>query len=153
MKKVDFDLYAENYDNIVAEQTNFFTDNDKYFAEYKVDILRDVSQTQVLRILEYGCGTGRNIPYIHKLFVGSNVVGADLSEKSIEIAKKLNPDVSFEVIDDGFFDRVGSFDLIFIAGVYHHVAPELRSSLTLQLSKLINKGGRLVIFEHNPKTL
>lgn len=150
MKKVDFDLYANEYDQIVSDQTKFFADDYNYFAEYKVILLREFVQGHVVRILEYGCGTGRNINYFSKYFTGSEVVGADLSHKSLEIAKSNNINTRFELIDDYFFDRIGYFDLIFIAGVFHHVAPDLRSTLSFQIAKLLKKGGKIIVFEHNP---
>ena len=63
MEKVDFDEYAEEYDNILREQLSFFSDDDKYFARYKVKSVHKYLTTEPKRILEYGCGTGRNLPF------------------------------------------------------------------------------------------
>ncbi|MEM3845542.1 MAG: class I SAM-dependent methyltransferase, partial [Candidatus Parvarchaeota archaeon] len=42
------------------------------------------------------------------------------------------------------------FDVIFIAGVYHHINPILRNTATQKIHTLIKNGGLAIIFEHNP---
>jgi hypothetical protein len=38
--KVEFDEYAENYQEILQEQLGFFDGNEGYFAEYKIEIIK-----------------------------------------------------------------------------------------------------------------
>ena len=45
---------------------------------------------------------------------------------------------------------VDKFDLIFVALVFHHIEPELRSKVINDISDLLQKGGNIFIFEHNP---
>ena len=44
-----------------------------------------------------------------------------------------------------------SFDLVTLSCVLHHVPLESRDSLLLQTFRLLKPGGRLCIFEHNPR--
>lgn len=71
------------------------------------------------RVLDLCCGAGYESMRLKKL--GINVVGADLSEKSIELAKQRNPEIKFYVkdmlksyADLGLFDGVAC-----IAGLVH----------------------------------
>lgn len=71
------------------------------------------------RVLDLCCGAGYESMRFKKL--GVNVVGADLSEKSIELAKQRNPEIKFYVkdmlksyADLGLFDGVAC-----IAGLVH----------------------------------
>ena len=45
---------------------------------------------------------------------------------------------------------VDKFDLIFVALVFHHIKPELRSKVIKDISDLLQKDGNIFIFEHNP---
>ncbi|WP_396190680.1 class I SAM-dependent methyltransferase, partial [Flavobacterium sp.] len=122
VEKVNFDDYAKNYDEILKEQLNFFSEDDKYFAKYKVDLVKKNVSNNPKRILEYGCGTGRNIAYFREHFPDAEIFGVDLSAESIEIASRENPSARFFVLDDIFLNTNASFDLIFVAGVFHHIA-------------------------------
>jgi SAM-dependent methyltransferase len=149
MKKVDFDDFAGGYDALLRQQTSFFADDESYFARYKVSTARHVVQRRPKRVLELGCGTGRNIPFLREAFPGSVVMGSDVSEKSLEVARAANPQVHFWKEGESLEERSG-FDLIFVAGVFHHVAPGERSSLATSIAQRLNPDGTALVFEHNP---
>ncbi|MDP3561077.1 MAG: methyltransferase domain-containing protein [Legionellaceae bacterium] len=149
MKKVNFDHYTENYNQLLNVNTQFFVSNEEYFAKYKVDIVRHHTNHSVSRVLEYGCGIGRNIPFLQAAFPEAVIVGSDISSTSLEMAKALNPTVDFfqESIND---HNQLPFDLIFVAGVFHHVSPNERSFVTESLFNRLSPSGSVMIFEHNP---
>lgn len=147
-EKVDFDKYTENYNELLRESTGFFTSNEEYFAEYKVKLTRKKVNHEVKRILEYGCGIGRNIPYLEAMFPNAEVFGTDISAASLELAAAENKDATFAVETPGL--EIGQFDLIFIAGVFHHIAPLERPAVCELLSKRLVRSGTMTIFEHNP---
>lgn len=69
------------------------------------------------RILDAGCGAGYESMRLAKL--GADVVGIDISEESIKIAKMKNPDCRFEVTDCkclgeqlGIFDGIAAICMI-----------------------------------------
>ncbi len=45
---------------------------------------------------------------------------------------------------------IGTFDLIFVAGVFHHVAVAQRPGVSRALHDRLNTSGSLFVFEHNP---
>lgn len=61
--KVNFDKYTDNYNELLRENTGFFS-TEEYFAKYKVDLVRNRIGVSPKRVLEYGCGIGRNIGYL-----------------------------------------------------------------------------------------
>ena len=148
-RRVDFDQFTENYNQLLNEQTRFFSANEEYFARYKVEIVRKQVSSPVRRLLEYGCGIGRNIPFIQKVFPNAEIVGSDISGASLEIARRTNAGAEF-VEEDEDEDSIGQFDVIFVAGVFHHVAREQRVDLARILSKRLLPDGSLFVFEHNP---
>src|SRR5688572_2794020 len=145
--KVDFDNYTSNYNTLLQEQTAFFSPNEEYFARYKVDIVRNKVTAPVSRVLEFGCGIGRNITFLQKAFPNAEISGYDISEASLAIAREENPGIAFTADVDTL---KGPYDLIFIAGVFHHVAPPERAGLAQKVLALLASFGNLFVFEHNP---
>jgi SAM-dependent methyltransferase len=147
--KVNFDDYTSNYNYLLRERTGFFSKAEAYFARYKVDILRREVPGTTKRLLEYGCGIGRNIPFIRFAFPEARVSGSDISEASLEIARKENPGVDFFSEHDDT-DTIEPYDVIFIAGVFHHIPVAERKSVMKILYRRLAPGGTIIIFEHNP---
>lgn len=146
--KVDFDNYTENYNELLRDSTKFFSASEEYFARYKIELVRLKVKQPITRILEYGCGIGRNIQYLQAAFPGAEIIGTDISDASLAIAAVENPGVRFEAEHENL--DLGQFDLIFVAGVFHHIQPIERPSVTRLLAKRLTKSGSLCVFEHNP---
>lgn len=146
---VDFDEYTDNYNSLLREYTGFFSESEAYFARYKVDILRREIPAAAKRMLEYGCGIGRNIPFLRAAFPDATIAGSDISEACLEIARKENPGVEFfkEQADTDIGDP---FEVIFVAGVFHHIPLKERAAVMKTLRLRLAPGGTIVIFEHNP---
>lgn len=148
-KRVNFDDYVEQYNQLLQDKTSFFSKNDTYFARYKVALIKSRLLRPISRVLEYGCGIGRNIPFLREAFPEASVVGTDISRSSIEIARQYQPDVDF-FVEGSDVSQLGLFDLIFIAGVYHHVPINERSHVTDLLYRRLHSKGDVFVFEHNP---
>jgi len=147
MKKVNFDEYADTYEDLLKEQLGFFSRERDYFSEYKIRIVRERTPERAPRILDFGTGIGLSLPFIRKWFSQSEVHATDISETSLERVRKYNADVV--VLRDA--DLVdGQYDLILVITVIHHVAPALRAPLFQRLERLLRPDGRIWIFEHNP---
>jgi len=147
--KVDFDDYTDNYNSLLQESTSFFTESEAYFAKYKVDILRSVAPVCTKRLLEYGCGIGRNIPFLRAAFPDATIAGSDISAASLEIARKENHGVEF-FLEQADTDVAETYEVIFIAGVFHHIPVQERAGVMKTLYQRLVPGGMIVIFEHNP---
>lgn len=149
-EKVDFDKYADNYDAELEKSMGFFGEENEYFAEYKIKIVKYYTGVEPKSILEYGCGTGRQMKYLAKYFPNSKVTGCDISAKSIEVAEKVNPESEFFLITpENISTRKEKYDLIFISCVFHHIEPPLRTGAMKNIFELLTPGGELFIFEHN----
>lgn len=146
--RVDFDNYTDDYNQLLKEKTGFFSKSDAYFASYKIELVKSRLSKPVSRILEFGCGIGRNIPFIREVFPNSYIVGSDISRASLDIARQSQPEVMFIAEED--ISEIGQFDLIFVAGVYHHIPVGERGKTSDTLYGRLNVGGDLFVFEHNP---
>ncbi|HUM94680.1 MAG TPA: class I SAM-dependent methyltransferase [Candidatus Competibacter sp.] len=149
MKKVDFDNYTDGYNQMLHQGTRFFTANEAYFAKYKVETVRERVAEEPRRVLEFGCGIGGNIPYLRQAFGSAEIMGSDISTKSLEIARIRNPDIYFWQEGEGDTAQ-GDFDLIFVAGVFHHVPTPERVAVAKLMFSRLKPGGLIFVFEHNP---
>lgn len=147
--KVDFDDYTENYNQLLKEGTSFFSANEEYFARYKVDLVRKQVHSPVRRLLEYGCGIGRNMPFLQQAFPNAVMVGTDISSASLEIARRDNMGIEF-FLENKNAEPVNLFDVIFVAGVFHHIPVAQRIEVAKTLFNRLTPNGQLFIFEHNP---
>ena len=149
-EKVNFDDYADDYDALIEQQLSFFNKENRYFAEYKIRAVEREATVAPKRVLEFGCGTGRNLQFLQEAYPNAEIHGCDISPKSLRIAEKENPDARLFLLEENSELPEEPFDLIFIACVFHHIAPPLRQGVMAQIHRLLNSGGELFIFEHNP---
>jgi SAM-dependent methyltransferase len=148
MTSIDFDDYSDTYADLIQKNLGFFSSDDRYFAEYKVRIVRERARSEPRRILEYGCGVGRNLGFLHDLFHEAEVSGCDISARCLQRAQEEHPYAKLFLIGHDAI-RAG-FDLIFVANVFHHIVPHLRASVMETISSLLAFNGEAFIFEHNP---
>lgn len=151
-EKVDFDNYASKYEIALEKHLGFFGEENSFFAEYKIKIVKELlKDSEPLRILEFGCGIGRNLKYLIKYFPGSEILGCDISKASLDIAEKENPSVKFFLLsEDEIKNHYGKYDLVFVSCVFHHIAPPERKKAMSDIYSMMNKGSSVIIFEHNP---
>lgn len=128
----DYNFIAEHFANSrysIEPESNFF---EKYIVE-KDDIL------------DLGCGDGR----LFQIFKDKkiNYLGVDNSEKLIEIAKKKNPKINFQVADAlrlPFLDN--SFDKIFSIAVLHHIpSKKLRLQTLKEIKRVLRPKALLIL--------
>ncbi|MEO8332989.1 MAG: methyltransferase domain-containing protein, partial [Gallionella sp.] len=87
MSKPEFDQYAEQYDRVLGESIPEGLNEDSYFAEYKVALMAErLGGKKPARILDFGCGAGRSLPYLEQYFPEAELWGYDVSLASLKIA-------------------------------------------------------------------
>ncbi|KHK00194.1 class I SAM-dependent DNA methyltransferase [Desulfovibrio sp. TomC] len=146
----DFDDYAANYEALLRQSLGAAGGDISFFRQRKAAIAKALLRARPpRRILEYGCGTGGNLPYLQAAFPGATVAGGDISEKSLEEAARTAPTAALYHLGR---DAVppAAFDLVFVAGVLHHVPATARGTVLAAMAAALAPGGRLLVFEHNP---
>ncbi|HML47596.1 MAG TPA: class I SAM-dependent methyltransferase [Clostridia bacterium] len=98
------------------------------------------------RILEMGCGAGYDAMRLRRL--GAEVVGVDLSARSIAIARERNPDIPFHVLDFRSLPAgLGAFDGIVACASLIHLPGEALPDVFARMRQTLRKGGyALVVF-------
>lgn len=146
-----------------AKQSIF--DNEIFFEEYKTlrerddtlnDLLEQPAMAKLLpavagkTVLDLGCGYGHNcLDFVKK--GASRVVGIDLSEKMLAVAKAEAADEKIEYLhmnmtDIRLLDQ--TFDLIYSSLAFHYVEDFAR--LAKDMFSLLNDGGCLLFSQEHP---
>jgi ubiquinone/menaquinone biosynthesis C-methylase UbiE len=131
-QKIDFDRYANPLNpNLFPKEMMFHL----------------IGSKKGLKILEIGCGEG--IASVQLAYCGHRVVGIDISEKSLEIAKArakhYGLDVEFVLsnfVADDFF-REAQFDVVWCDAVLHHMLFDLELVMS-KIDKALKSGGLFV---------
>jgi SAM-dependent methyltransferase len=100
-----------------------------------------------LRVLDIGCGYGRDSIYIAKS-LGFRVLGVDISEKAIEMARENSlkaqaTKAEFKIAD--FSDLRSYFDVVLVSNLYHLLPPEGRRDLAEHVARLLGPDGVLYL--------
>lgn len=156
MSAPEFDQYAEGYLKAHADNTRLTGEEPDYFARYKIDEvarrLRGLGEPLPKRVVDFGTGIGNSLPHLRATFPDADIVGLDVSEKSLAVAAHRYPDAARLVPYDG--ERIplaeGEWDLVFSSCVFHHIDADRHIEIFAGLRRLLAPEGRLVVFEHNP---
>lgn len=130
----------DDYNDIAQEYTEEFFD-DKSDEKYIDQFLQSLEGKNVL---DAGCGNGRDCKYINQK--GFKVKGIDLSKAMLVIAKKMVPEVDFEVVDiTNITYSDNSYDgIISNCSFFHIPVEELPKTLT-SFSKILRPNGKLLL--------
>jgi SAM-dependent methyltransferase len=106
-----------------------------------------VPSARPLRLLEIGCGPGKNLDYLPR---DIQYVGCDLSAKYIEHARKKYGDIAefhcLSVADLGKL-HLDPFDVILSMGVLHHLSNDLVRGFCQEMTQVLKKDGLFLALE------
>lgn len=148
-----FDDYADAYDQHHAKSVRFSGDPVTYFAEYKVARLAHELPEMVdssIKILDFGGGVGNSLPFFLKYFPQSSVTICDTSEASLSRAKLKGTVDTLHINGDILPVADGEFDVVFSAGVFHHIPPQSHENWLKEICRVTKKQGVFFLFDHNP---
>jgi SAM-dependent methyltransferase len=106
------------------------------------------------RVLELGCGHGRNAAYLAGL--GCDVDAVDFSAEAIDRARERPRPAAGSVtyqccsIFDAQFAE-GSYDLVYDAGCFHHLAPHRRRDYVGLVTRALRPGGQFGLVCFRPE--
>lgn len=153
---VEFDAYVDEYDTQHRASIRLSGEDPGYFAEYKVRELRRLATLWGMNapaVIDFGSGIGNSLPAFRAHFPIHHVTQADVSEKSLARARLIHGGKEPQLVIKQ--NRVpvpdGAFDLAFVACVLHHISEAEHDAVLRELRRVVRRGGRVVIFEHNPK--
>ncbi len=151
----EFDKFAKECRDINDNALKLTGESSTFFAEYKAQKLREwfpEKVDQALKILDFGCGDGLMTSFVQHEFKKAHMYGVDPSAESIEVAQEDFPHISFSASEDttkmAYEDNF--FDLIYAAGVFHHIDFAEHASYMQEIFRVLKLGGIFILFELNP---
>jgi len=141
-----FDAYADNYNELWANNIGASGEAPGYFLNYKLECLERAGVPVDEPLLDYGCGIGNLTSGLAARYHA--VEGYDPSTKCIDVARKRCPSVRFHTQVQGIEDE--HFQTVVLAGILHHVTVAQRLEVMAKVRSKLRPGGQLVIFEQNP---
>jgi len=155
-KSIDTSGQTAGTDNAILQGTDcawwdeFFTDRSRpvpFFGERPDENLAEWFTSGLLvpgRVLEFGCGNGRNAIYLAS--VGCTVDAVDFSAHATrwarERADRAKASVTFQCCS--IFDAqisAGSYDLVYDSGCFHHLPPDRREEYIGLVTRALRHGG------------
>ena len=150
----EFDNYIDNYRNNLNHHCSPTGEKSDYFVRLKATKLQEWSLQYNLShptsILDFGCGDGAMAFEVKKLFPESSVFGVDPSEESITYANKIHSSILFAISGETIPFESNSFEIIYAAGVFHHIPESLHYHYIQECIRVLKPNGILIIFELNP---
>jgi SAM-dependent methyltransferase len=110
-----------------------------------------------LAMLDYGCGAGDLMRVLAGMGTKASFTGCDVSSGMLaEVGRRwpaaLGP-APATALQEGartpFADN--QFDIATISAVLHHVPVAERAAVYAELGRVVKPGGRIYVFEHNPR--
>ncbi len=148
-----FDSFAEDYDAALNKGLSVSGEDKNYFARGRMTCLAAALASLAHRpadIMDFGCGTGSATPFVFEAFPDARLVGTDISDKSLAVARRHHggPRASFTLMDE--YQPAGLLDLIFCNGVFHHIPLTERPKCVKYILDSLKPGGLFALFENNP---
>lgn len=99
------------------------------------------------RVLEVGCGIGDISFRMTRLWPEAEVLGLDISPRSLEVARRLFSAPRLSFVEGTLRPGVltGVFDCIVLMDVYEHIAPSERPAFHQALAELLSEEGRIFL--------
>ena len=152
---MDFNQFACSYGSEVDRVTAFSGRPQDYYAKFKAELILEMASAQSgelasVEALDVGCGVGITDAHLKEHF--GHICGVDTSSESIAEAQTRNPAAEYLHYSGGALpyedDRFG---VTFAICVFHHVEGwDAQKSLLAEMSRVTQKGGLVLVFEHNP---
>jgi SAM-dependent methyltransferase len=140
--RVDYDLIARLYDEPIRDHP--VDPRLLSFLEQRPDLSADR-----VRILDIGCGTGKQLTADRAQFPSGLLVGVDRFRGMLRIARRRGPSVGWVHGDGGRLPlRSESFDYVTNQFSYHHIAD--RESFIREVHRVLRPGGRFVLTNIDP---
>ena len=148
-----FNQFSKNYNSSVDKSIRVSGYDTKTLVNAKLKKLKNLYPSLAenhFQFLDYGCGIGNLCGSLSMFFPQAVYTGVDPSEKSIcEARSRFSGSANFQELDCSQWKN-NKYDLIFSAGVFHHIPHQEHGPIITYLSNLLKPNGKLVIWEHNP---
>src|SRR4026207_926956 len=149
--QAEFDNYAHDYKELLREPIrDRFARDRRFSAARKWILLREYlhrlgRSTRSMSWLDVGCGEGDLLQFGKEAF--GRVAGCDSSAEMMQAAEGL--EVRHQSPPERLPFGDAEFPLSTAVFVFHHVEPEHRLGLVMEMKRVLRPGGIICLIEHN----
>ncbi len=104
------------------------------------------------KAIDFGCGTGRSTRFLRQL--GFDVVGVDIADHMLTLARKRDLDGEYRLVPDGNLQGLAAdtYDLVLSVFTFDNIPTMEKKVLLLKsLKRLLNRNGRIVSVVSSPE--
>lgn len=140
---------AGRYREALQHNLRFVPGGSDFYNENRARLARfmTASSAHTDSILDFGGGIGLAIPHLRRQFPHSRLYIYDSSKESVARATQEHDLLTSLTLEELCSQK---FDMIFVAGVIHHISPDERVKILETLRDCLSPHGTLCIFELNP---
>lgn len=116
------------------------------YLSYLYFILEKLKTTKFNSLLDVGCGDGRFLHEVNKVFPDKELVGIDLYEKSVAYARAFNPGIKYicgDITKDNFLKN--KFDVVTLIETLEHIPINDVPSFVEGLHRHLKDKGTLIL--------
>lgn len=117
---------------------------------FEEEIQKLIPQTKNGAVLDYGCGAGKKIDVVLKLFVPDQYVGYDEISCMVEYCKNVHKGNNVKFVKK--LTR-GKYDIIWMSNVIQHMDTEEAIEKLISLSDKLTKKGKMIITDYQKEGL
>lgn len=149
-----FDTHADAYSEEIDKSLNRFGTSHDFFTDHKARLISEVLEridlsAAEMTLMDIGCGVGKIHAPLKTRF--GQIIGVDLSEPSIKVARETHPEVAYHSYDGlRLPTEDGSVDMTLAICVVHHVPVDGWSEFVGEMMRVLRPGGVAMVIEHNP---
>jgi SAM-dependent methyltransferase len=149
-----FDQYSDNYHQSLNETLSISGENTTFFAfervkwmKYKIDKL--LPDFAINSLIDFGCGTGDTLPILDHVFHPDKLLGIDISEECITVARNNNQTSKISFYCSSMVPEDIKYELVYCNGVFHHIPIEERDKAANTIYNSLSSNGILAFWENN----
>ena len=131
---------------------NYYNDNAQQVAQRYESVVSDLSKhfseafNTGLKVLDIGCGSGRDLAVLHKL--GYETYGVDPTPQFVELAQEIHPELKDRITQGALPDLPipfnGEFNGVLCSAVLMHIEVEQLLAAAKAIKACLTVGGRLL---------
>lgn len=116
----------------------------RYLGRLRI-VMDLLAKTPFSSLLDVGCGDGRFLREVERRFNGTRLLGIDYSVQAVRLARSLNPELRYEVMDIAQVGFAEEFDVVTLLEVIEHIPPGSLESFMKGVTGSLKPGGWLIL--------
>lgn len=117
-------------------------------------VLDQLADIEFKSLIDIGCGDGRFLRELAKKYPETEMLGVDYSQRAIDFANAMNPNISYECRDIVEDELLKKYDVVTLIEVLEHIPPDnLQNFVDATVDMIRNNGKIILTVPHKNKSV